>query len=140
MEHLGCLLCEHFKPEAPNSWKPDYSGDVYHAYEARKEIKRTNLHQPGWCMLNPEYIKVTTGHVCGQIKLQRFAVTSLHLFIWGTYDEQRVETAEEKAKELTRQLKVAREISHNRLKKIQKLKGKTNRPKPNLVLIKNEST
>jgi len=118
----ACLMCIHFRPIQDPEWKPSYDTDKYDWVDVRNKIRETKgVNQAGHCHLNPSPVKVMTNQECSQFNPMEYAVVEYSDFIWGSPQARNVDQAQEQIKELTRQLKVAREISRNRLQRLEKL-------------------
>lgn len=118
----SCLLCDRFKPVAPNDWKPSYVGEEFDIHDLRKVMRDTNgHHRIGFCTLTPVYGRVPTNHSCSQYQPVKDALMSVNDFIWGSWKERERDETVEKAAALLRQLKAARKISRARLERIRRL-------------------
>lgn len=130
------MMCIHFKAgKVPPDWKPKYDRDEYNRYDMREAIRKTQVHQRGQCCFNPIAVEVFTNHTCGHFTPLEHFVPSLQDFIWGDWTRRQLEDLREKVPKLTHQLKAARKISQNRLKRIQELTSKEPQP-PKLKIVK----
>jgi hypothetical protein len=118
-----CLLCQHFKAKAPPDWTPSYKDDTYGVFHVRNNLRAPNgKHERGFCMFNPISHEVWTSHYCGKFQPADYGLVDLRDFIWGSWQGKELEETKKKLKETQRLLKLSREKSKNRLRRIKEKK------------------
>lgn len=119
-----CILCRCFHPVPPAGWRPPHEyHEQYDIFDVRTEMKASNGRQRrGQCRLNPTAVDVWTSDTCSHFKPIDYAIMTMQEFLWGSLEQRQLEEKEAKVVTLTRQLRVARERSNERLARLQKLK------------------
>jgi hypothetical protein len=151
---MTCLICRYYAPIEPPEHKQDREagrceancGKEWSQHTAIRYIRNHKKNIEGWCQLNPEHKRFSSGHVCGQVSvhdyfynphwaverieerdsLQEWAQKAYSTVIHGSnnWTRRRNEELEEQTVELRRQLKESRRISASRLKRLQKNENK----------------
>lgn len=124
----GCLTCRYCVFHTPSDWTPVYEGHTFGGRDAARVIRETGYHISAICAFMPEWREVETSHWCGQHKMRsgfRHSETVSEA-IHGSWLKQERDSQKLTIARLQRELKVARDLSANRLKR---LKGKPPRRK-----------
>jgi hypothetical protein len=145
---MPCLICRYFQPTEPQQHKQDREagrcesrcGDKWTQGTAVEYVKNHGEIE-GWCRLHPVPKRVVYNHVCGDVSVVRYflssgwgvnpfdsndnifewAQTTLGTVIHGNYRSQRLA---EQNTTLRRQLKHARKVSAARLERLKTIEAK----------------
>lgn len=152
---MTCLICRYFQPIEPAQHKTDREagrcksncGDSWSQHTAINHVKNHGALD-GWCRLHPEAKKYVHNHVCGDISIRDYFITSWgvepfkiddNLYEWaqkaltvilhGSWRTRQHAELIAQNTELRRQLQATRKISASRFKRLQKIEDSKPVPK-----------